>query len=134
MCGGKNIGDKRPGFAVECKNQIDGCMLCVAIEAGKTSEGMWYGIYIKNSEKWKGNISYDIKKKLELNTEHSDNIWVCRDSMKNNIGVPNFVKPNEAFAKLLGENESDTSRIDSFVNDIQKKLGNLIDKIDGFKK
>ena len=46
LCSGENIGENRPGFGVECKNQIDGCILCVAIEAGKKREGMWYGIYI----------------------------------------------------------------------------------------
>ena len=133
LCSGENIGENRPGFGVECKNQIDGCKLCVVIEAGKKNEGMWYGIYITNQEKWNENISHSIKEKLKLNTGYSDNIWIFRDFMQNSIGVPNFVEPNEAFAKLLGENESDTSNIDNFVKDIKKKFVDLINIIEAFK-
>ena len=53
--------------------------------------------------------------------------------MQNSIGVPNFVEPNEAFAKLLGESKSDTGNIDNFVKDIKEKLSNLMRKIEEFK-
>lgn len=129
-CEGRRIGEDTSnvsGFGLKTKMEnVNGEVidLCVCVEVLKNYD-TYYGVFIIDDKYATSVNSKIILDKLGIVGESNAKFPFWKKLMIDDKS-PNFVIPNEAFAKLIDENT-----LGQFIEDIEQKLKELIDKVEG---
>lgn len=128
---GGNVGNRVPGFGVICENTQFGCNLKVCLEANK-NDGLYYGVWVDDVENREEKLR-DIKEYLEKNGIFGDGYdavgWAMWDHVKVNGNNIFFSEPSDGFVELLGKYKCEGFEWKNFVEDVEKRLADLINKL-----